>query len=385
MKKIPYLSCVMILFFAVACTNLVDKEKESDVAIDIVTDVVLEKEMGEEGPGVVSSFVFVGCNRVDRSDQGNSAATNASTANLAALKRIYEDITALEHQPELFFFLGDLVLGESTTEKLDDQLEAWVKLYNNTAFSTISELGIELVAVPGNHEMLTYAKHPETEHDEWPLKGATELWMKHMSPYIPSDCEHVTGVDSLNNQATFSFVRNNIGFVVMNTDTYNPPSEAAPYGLEGMIPLNWIETKIKVFQEDPNIEHIFVLGHKPYYVGGEPQTGHEGFPDGPKLWPLLYQSRVAAMLSAHVHDYDREQPNGDGTYQIIAGNGGSPGNAKFFGYTIINMLSDGTLELESRGFNVGNPYYKAVPEHPMFVRDSTILTWAKNENPYAGS
>lgn len=378
MRIISYLPFVLFLFFAVSCTNSAE-EKEPD----LITDAPIE-ETTTEKPEIVSSFVFVGCNRVDRSDEGNSKATDASTANLAALKRIYEDITALEHKPELFFFLGDLVLGESTTTKLDKQLDAWVKLYNNTAFSAISKSGIELVAVPGNHEMLTYADHGNPEHDEWPLKGATELWMKHMSPYIPSDCEHVSGPDSLNNQATFSFIRDDIGFVVMNTDTYNPPRKEAPYGLEGMIPLNWIEAKIKAFQANPQIRHIFVLGHKPYYVGGKPQTGHEGFPDGPKLWPLLYQSGVAAMLSAHVHDYNREQPNGDGTYQIIAGNGGSPGSAKFFGYTIISTLSDGTLELESRGFDVGMPYYEAVPENQMSVRDSTILTWAKNGNPYEG-
>lgn len=372
MKNVLYLC---LLACIISC-NQVDNPTENRV--------VAPTETKEDtlSTTIVSSFVFVGCNRVNRSDEKNPNATDASTANLAALQRIYDDILELEHQPDLFFFLGDLVLGESTTEKLDNQLEAWVQLFKDTAFSKISESGIELVAVPGNHEMLTYADHGDPEHDEWPLKGATELWMKHMSPFIPSDCEHVTGTDSINNQATFSFVRNNLGFVVMNTDTYNAPTEQAPYGLEGMIPLDWIEKKIKALQADPTIEHVFVLGHKPYYVDGKPQTGHKGFPDGPKLWPLLYQSRVVAMLSAHVHDYNREQPNGDGTYQIIAGNGGSPGPAQFFGYTIINVLSDGTLELESRGFNVGEPYYKAVPEHPMLVRDSTILTWDKNKNPY---
>jgi hypothetical protein len=379
-KNIPYLfSILLVSLFAAACTQPINTEEEKKEPGDVIEAL----EPSEE-PSIMSSFVFVGCNRVDRSDKDNPEATDGSTANLAALKRIYEDITALEHKPELFFFLGDLVLAESTLENLDNQLDAWVKLYKNTAFSKISQSGIELVAVPGNHEMLTYADHGVPGHKEWPLKGATELWMKYMSPYIPSDCERVSGPDSLNNQATFSFVRNNMGFVVMNTDTYNAPTKDAPYGLEGMIPLGWIETKIMAFQADPKIEHIFVLGHKPYYVGGKPQTGHRGFPEGPKLWPLLYKSRVAAMLSAHVHDYEREQPNGDGTYQIIAGNGGSPGSAKFFGYTIINVLSDGSLELESRGFNVGNPYYKAVPENPMLVQDSTILTWKKNENPYKG-
>ena len=69
--------------------------------------------------------------------------------------------------------------------------------------------------------------------------------------------------------------------------------------------------------------------------------------------------------------------------QIIAGNGGSPyGGATFFGYTIINILSNGEVELQSKGFDIGEPYYQAVPENKMTVRDSTILTWTKNANPY---
>lgn len=379
MKKSFNLYFALPLFLMFSCNNPVVEDKKEE---EIVEEV--NAKSNEEEPTIVSSFVFVGCNRVDRSDKNNSAATDASTANLAALKRIYKDITELEHQPELFFFLGDLVLGESTLTNLEDQLSAWVQLYENTAFSKISTSGIELVAVPGNHEMLTYADYGVSGHDEWPLKGATDIWMKYMSPYIPTDCEHISGPDALNNRATFSFVRNNIGFVVMNTDTYNAPTKESPYGLEGQIPLKWIETKVKAFQADPTVKHIFVLGHKPYYVKGQPQTGHEGIPDGPKLWPLLYESRVAAMLSAHVHDYYREQPNGDGTYQIIAGNGGSPGTAKFFGYSIISILSDGTLELESRGYKINTdaPYYKAMPENAIEVKDQTILTWEKNSHPY---
>jgi len=40
----------------------------------------------EEKPTVLSSFVFVGCNRVDHHDRHNPNATNASTANLSALR-----------------------------------------------------------------------------------------------------------------------------------------------------------------------------------------------------------------------------------------------------------------------------------------------------------
>ncbi|WP_298539581.1 metallophosphoesterase [uncultured Aquimarina sp.] len=350
-----------------SCNKQNNRKIITDENIEVVKDSVL------------FSFSFVGCNRVQYGDWHNDNATNASTANLSVLKRIFDDVTSLKQKPSLFFFLGDLVLAESDTINLDKQLKAWVELYENKAFSTISDSGIELVAVPGNHEMLFY----NTKDDkEYPLIGSTPVWMKYMKPYIPADRNQIIGKDSLINQMTFSFERNNIGFVVMNTDTYNPPTKGQLYGFEGLIPTQWIIDQITQYKQNPDIDHIFVLGHKPYYVDGKPETGHKGFPEGPVLWTELQKNGVVAMLSAHVHDYQRMQPNGTGTYQIIAGNGGSDGKAAFFGYSMINIMSSGKVQFISRGFDKGNPYYQDVPANLMKVKDSTILSWSKNGNPY---
>ncbi len=95
-----------------AKTSIETKEKETTkVTDDVVTPIF--------------SFSFVGCNRIDRHDQSSS---NPSTANMYALERIYEDMDSLSQKPELFFFLGDLVLAESDTTNLDSQLNAWEKL-----------------------------------------------------------------------------------------------------------------------------------------------------------------------------------------------------------------------------------------------------------------
>lgn len=336
-----------------------------------------------ENDSVIFSFVFVGCNRVDKSEQNNPSATDVSTANLPVLKKIYNEITSIQRKPDLFFFLGDLVLGETDTTELDIQLEAWVKLFKDTSFSKISESDIELVAVPGNHEMLYKKTHKKIkDHDEWPLKGATEIWMKHMHQYLPEDRERITGSDSIIEQMTFSFVRQNAGFIVMNTDTYNEPTETDPYGIEGIIPTGWILNKIKEYRDNPDIEHIFILGHKPYYSYDKPSTGHDGLPEGPVLWPELNKFHVIAMLSAHVHNYLRMQPGDEGTYQIIAGNGGSQGPAEFFGYSIINIMKSGDVQLISKGFDKGDPYYTLPDNELSTVRDETILTRTKNFNPY---
>lgn len=333
--------------------------------------------------GVVFSFSFVGCNRIDIKDRNNTIATDTSTANLSALKRIYSELSQESQKPELLFFLGDLVIGESNVENLNAQLAAWVRLYNDSTFSRIQTSGIELVAVPGNHEMLYYKDYGIADQKEWPLKGSSETWLKHMSPFLPKDREQIIGKDSLINQMTFSFVRHNVGFIVMNTDTYDAPSNDHPYGKEGVIPTDWIVKKVQEYQQNKSIDHIFVLGHKPYYINGRPETGHGGLPDGPTLWPKLKEAHVMAMLSAHVHDYDRMQPQDEGTYQLIAGNGGSKGKGSFFGYSTIRVLNNGEVELITKGYNKGKPYHKAVPENPFSVRDSTRLSWSKNENPYS--
>ena len=370
---------VSILLIAITIA-IVGCKNDSKKTFNETTSVTDSLTSAPKKDSILFSFTFLGCNRVDRHQEYDTTATNGSTANLYVLERIFREVANEKRQPDIFFFLGDMVLGESTVEKLDHQLNDWVSLYDNPNFSSIKN--IEMVAVPGNHEMLYYHDYNVPGHDEWPLKGATETWMKHMHSFMPNDRDYVTGKDSINNQMTFAFKRKNIGFVLMNTDTYNTPTKENPYGLEGQIPTQWVIDKVAAYQKDPSIAHVFVLGHKPYYISGKPETGHAGLPAGPILWPKLNEHHVAAMLSAHLHDYQRMQPGNEGTYQIIAGNAGSKGSATFFGYSTINILSNGKIQLISKGFDKGNPYYFAVPENPTVIRDSTTLSWSKNANPY---
>lgn len=374
---------LFILAFVIGISSC-DSEKKKKKDVIETTEVKAEDS-------VIFSFSFMGCNRVDRGDVQDSIP---STANKYVLERILKEMSASEKKPELFFFLGDLVLAESTTQRLNDQLLGWKALYDSTSFSNS---GIELVAVPGNHEML-YGKQvydekkKKEEWKEFPLRGSTDIWLKYMQEHMPKDRETLASSDTLDNRLTFSFVRDNVGFVVINTDSYNPPTAQNPYGLEGMIPTQWVIDKVNEYKANPGIEHVFVFGHKPYYVDGKPNTGHHGLPEGPVLWPELEEAGVVAMLSAHLHDYQRVQPIntalGGGTYQVIAGNGGSSGMAPFFGYSTISIMSSGAVVLNSVGFCKGDPYTAAVPQNPTTSRDSVQLTWAQNPNtfsqPYTG-
>ncbi len=380
MKTSIFLSSIIIFILVSSCKRIETSDEKNN-----------SKETAVIHDSIVFSFSFMGCNRVNRGDVVDSIP---STANKYALQRIFKEMRSQKIQPELFFFLGDLVLAESTLENLDNQLNAWKALYDNNPFSA-SE--IELVAVPGNHEML-YSKEVITRHykkgkwKEFPLKGSTDMWLKYMNDYMPKDRSTSPSSDTLDNRMTFSFKRHNVGFVVMNSDTYNPPTTDNPYGLEGQVPVQWVIDQVQAYKKDSSVDHIFVLAHRPYYVDGKTETGHSGLPQGPELWPAFEKGKVAALLSAHVHDYQRWQPINDslggGTYQIVAGNGGSEGAAPFFGYSTITVMQSGALEFESVGFCIGDPYTKAVPENPTLSRDKTTLTWAKNPDefiqPYTG-
>ncbi|OOZ41618.1 hypothetical protein BOW53_02755 [Solemya pervernicosa gill symbiont] len=60
-----------------------------------------------EARELLSSFAYVGCNRV-----GSGVENLApSTANVAQFLQTFEDIQALPVKPKHFFFAGDLVLG----------------------------------------------------------------------------------------------------------------------------------------------------------------------------------------------------------------------------------------------------------------------------------
>ena len=225
---------------------------------------------------VIYSFAFIGCNRVDMEDLNNPMATDSSTANRYVLKRIFNEVA--KEKPNALFLLGDIVFGLRSTLELDRSLYHWKKHFEDPQFSRLSGSDIEVILVPGNHEQLYYRDVGVKGHFEWPLKEAQSTWIKHLGGYLPKDRDYISGKDSIEQQSTFSFVRQNTAFIVMNTDTYVAPTPDHPYGLEG---------QIISYRQNSKIEHIFILGHKPYYIFDIPFTGHSGLPQGKALWETM--------------------------------------------------------------------------------------------------
>jgi hypothetical protein len=335
----------------------------------------------QEPPTAVSdellySFVFVGCNRIDWKDTLHKG-TNASTANLPELKRTFNEVSQLEPRPDFFFFLGDLVLGlNADTTILKSQLNNWVNQYQDSSFSDIPNSDIQMVAVPGNHEMLYY---DQNVNGELPFKPALNIWQQYMSTFAPNlTLNRVGGADSLENLQTYSFSHLNTHFIMMNTDTYNSDS------LLGQVPANWIKQDIESARADTNIHHIFLMGHKPAWVD-EPRGKPGKTIDTAQvtiLWNAMEENQVEAMLSAHSHQYYREQPN-DLSYQIIAGNAGSPyvkhldPSHQFFGYTHVSVFQSGKIILKSMGREIpGTEYLESIPDSvKTVVKDSIDISW----------
>lgn len=328
--------------------------------------------------GVLFSFVFLGCNRIDKDDV-DSPNTNKSTANLPELQRTFQEISALNPKPVFLFFVGDLVLGlEKDPKKLSKQLKEWVKVYNDPKFSPIAQSGVKLIVVPGNHEAL-YKSGKGKDKEELPWKSLP-YWMQEMGSFMPSGhLNRVSGKDSLDNLQTYSFDYLNTHFIMLNTDTYNKHNKI------GQAPASWIANDLEQAGKNSSTNHIFLLGHKPSFVDAK-STDVDAVMDTAVtniIWPAMEHTKAEAMLSAHSHQYYRCQPYAGKSYQVIAGNGGSPYESKldeahqFYGYTIVYVLKNNQIVIKSMGRTVlDGQYLETLPATlPTTTRDSVNISW----------
>lgn len=316
--------------------------------------------------GVAYSFVVVGCNRVDKAD----TAGNASTANVAQLNQTFADVAALSPKPNFFFFAGDEVFGyTSDTASLARQLTAWRGLYEN---SPLASSGVELVAVPGNHEVQDVNKVAYV--------AAERTWLRVMAPYVAhgGNGPMAGGADNLvtdQSKLSYSFDYKDAHFVALNSD---------PTGADWHVPTKWLQSDL-ASARTKGAKHIFVIDHKPAYA--YPTVPTDGLSIDPTardaFWNTLLTNQVEAMFSAHNHMFYRTQPANGKTWMIIAGNGGSkleasvdatiPGTGVYFGFTLVQVTNGGRVIMKSYGRDVPAPYTAATTRATM--RDSTELTW----------
>ncbi|MFI5263228.1 MAG: metallophosphoesterase family protein [Candidatus Kapaibacterium sp.] len=322
---------------------------------------------------VVYSFVVVGCNRVDKKDY--DAFTNPSTANIVQLQRTFSEVAALSPKPDFFFFAGDMVLGYADSLSLALELASWKSLYES---SPVKAAGIELVALPGNHESEDWQKNATSQ--------AEQIWLKSMDPYIQRGGNgpkaNPKGPDSLitdQSKLTYSFNFKDAHFVIISTD---------PAGRDWRPPSHWIADDVAAAHANPEIKHIFAISHKPGYawdydMKDRKNDGLDTFHTNRDIfWNAFEANYVDAMISAHNHVYHAFQPNNK-TWMIVAGNGGSKleknidKKAEFYGFTLIQVLKSGTVIEKSYGRNFGSSYIDPSPAaaYPTTLRDSNVISW----------
>ena len=316
------------------------------------------------------TFAIVGCNRLDKAD----TAGDTSTANIPQLTRTFNEIAAMNPRPKFLFFAGDLTLGyTSDTVKLASELQAWRHLYEA---SPLPASGVELVAIPGNHETqgankISYA-------------AAERTWLRVMAPYITrgGNGPKAGGLDNLQtdqSNLSYSFDYKGSHFITLNTD---------PVGDDWHVPVNWVRNDI-ISARTAGAKHIFVIGHKPAYP--YPTIPTDGLSQDTAsrnaFWNALDSGYVEAMFSAHNHVYYRSQPVANKTWMIIGGNGGSPLEAtidptipttgSYYGYVVATVNNNGRVYSKSYGRDIPTTGYASPAPaslYPTTVRDSVEIT-----------
>lgn len=367
-KRFPT-SGIALLMFILALASSILIGAFSQKAAHATDEAIFSSE------DVQFSFAVVGCNRADKSDLETTAP---STANVEQLNRTFKEIAELSPPPKFLFFAGDLVYGyTSDTNILENQLKSWRQLYEN---SPLASKPTQLIPVPGNHEV--------QDEKKVAYEAAEKIWLKVMAPYLKygGNGPGSGGEDQLKtdqSSLTYSFDYQDTHFVLLNTD---------PVGKDWTVPVNWV-TKDLAAARQHQVKHIFAIGHKPAHAYPvnlyDPAENVEDglgklYPEmRDKFWAALVSNHSEAMLAAHNHVYYRAKgPNGN-TWQIIAGNGGSKlekvvdqKSMNFFGFTVVNVLKNGRVNVTSYGRDLpANGYLAPSSESPTTVRDRGDITW----------
>jgi hypothetical protein len=323
--------------------------------------------VGQDPNGIAYSFAVIGCNRVAAPE----SIGVVSTANVPELNATFADIAAMNPKPAFLFFAGDLVFGyTSDSAALDRELKGWIALYQA---SPLNGSGVELVAVPGNHETDNLAKVA--------YEPGERTWLRDMAAYITrgGNGPAAGGADGLQtdqSKLSYSFDYKNAHFVTLNTD---------PVGKDWHVPTAWVTSDLSAARSR-GAKHIFVIEHKPAYP--YPTTATDGLsfdiPARDAFWSVLEANKVEGVFSAHNHEYYRAQPTGH-TWQVIAGNGGSPLEATldlsipstgaYYGYTIVSVTNGGRVFSKSYGRDIPAAGYAApVSAGQATLRDSIEIT-----------
>ncbi|MDX8400316.1 MAG: hypothetical protein R8K20_08730 [Gallionellaceae bacterium] len=187
----------------------------------------LAKSNKAAASSVYYSFVFFGCNRLDK--EGAKATESESTANVAQLRQSFQDIANLSTMPRYVFLGGDIVKAKKPgTKVLSKQLNAWVELVNDPQQNPLLNTKVRLVALTGNHELLINQEDGDNcKYAQCPNPPAYTFWQKFMGKksnnfIVGKNGPKKGGKDGLldnESKLSYSFRNKDMKFIILNTDT----------------------------------------------------------------------------------------------------------------------------------------------------------------------
>lgn len=317
------------------------------------------------GDPLVTSFVFVGCNRVLTPDW--DPMVNPSSANLPQLKQTFADIAALPARPRFLFFTGDLVLGlEHDTSHLASQLAGWSTQWAAGPLAAI----LTLLPLPGNHELL----YTDPMNVQLSNGDADKVWTDWLtvSGFAGRAGNGPTNAgkndDALQNdqsKLTYSFDDSGVHYVLLNTDTWTTTPDPKNGSTKiGWIALQWLKADLAAAQANPKVSSVFVFGHKPITnpTGGTGGNNQIDADLGTAMAGLLDATpKVKGYLCSHAHLWDaRQLPGARGVYQVVAGNGGTAlekiAQPPVFGFSETRIYASGRVDIVSWQRPVPSPY-----------------------------
>ena len=314
---------------------------------------------------VVSSFVVVGCNRVQKADL--DPVNNPSSANLPELQQTFADIAALPDKPKYFFFVGDLVTAlVSGSSTMQAELDAWAQVW---AASPIAS-SVELVPVVGNHEML----YKDKNKDEVSNPAADAVWTswlaanhfdRHAGNGPTSAPPNADALQDDQRALTYSFDDGGAHFVILDTDSWTTTPDSTTGSTQiGWVAEHWLAADLAAAQANPAITGIYVFGHKPLVAPSGSTDGALNSALVAEIEQLLDSTpKVKGYFDAHVHEWWSTQlPGSRGVWEIIAGNGGSQLATSwsepnpYFGFTLVKIYASGKVGVVSYRRPAPSPY-----------------------------
>ncbi|MER3496430.1 MAG: hypothetical protein C4320_06370, partial [Armatimonadota bacterium] len=204
------------------------------------------------------SFAFFGCNRLG--PEAWDVTTNPSSANLPQLRQTFDDVATL--RPRLLFAGGDLVMGyeDDRGESLRRQLDAWATEARRLPAA------IELVPIPGNHELNRKKKGVKRSSDYtysvWKNWIARNGFARRAGNGPSPRTNRMDSLAEDESKMSYTFDQGSVRFIVLNTDTRSIIPDEVTKTAIAWIPGMWAANRLADADRDPLVKAVFVLGHR---------------------------------------------------------------------------------------------------------------------------